>query len=285
MALESDSAPLSREVIVMAKEEVRKSGEFGVLSLIQTPISVIDRDMTIRFVNDSVLGLLNRELDDVVGKKCYELFESEDCHTDQCRCKQAMESGSTAVGETVSHGLGDMDIKYFGTPFRDENGEIAGCVETIFDITEIKRAGEELRRAQEKVIQAAREIMELSNPIVTVFDDVLVLPVIGTLDSERTQRIMENLLQTIVDTQSSVVIVDITGVPVVDTLTATHLLKTASAVRLLGATSIVTGISPNIAQTLVTLGVDLSELITKARMVDGIETALEMLNRKIVSIE
>ena len=105
------------------------------------------------------------------------------------------------------------------------------------------------------------------------------------LDSQRTQRIMESLLQTIVDTQAQVVIVDITGVPVVDTLTATYLLKTSSAVRLLGATAIITGIASNIAQTLVGLGVDLSDVSTRASMVDGVKLAFDIIHKKVVDKE
>lgn len=136
----------------------------------------------------------------------------------------------------------------------------------------------------ELIAQQAKEIMD-STPIISVLDDVLALPIIGTLDSERTMQIMENLLTKIVEYEARVVIVDITGVSTVDTLTATHLLKTANAVRLLGARIIITGISPIVAQTLVELGVDLSELETKSQMVDGITTALQYLNKKVIDIE
>ena len=170
-----------------------------------------------------------------------------------------------------------------GIPILEKDGAIREWVGTCTDVTEHKLAEEELQKAQERIVQAAREIMEISNPIVTVFDDVIAVPIIGTLDSARTQRIMESLLQSVVDYQARVVIMDITGVPVVDTLTATHLLKTANAVRLLGAVAIVTGISPKIAQTLVTLGVDLSEMMTRSRMVDGIKSALKILDKTIIN--
>ena len=117
---------------------------------------------------------------------------------------------------------------------------------------------ENYQRIREKVIvRQQQELLELSTPVVTLWDGILALPVIGTLDSERTQVVMESLLQRIVDSGSSIAIIDITGVPTVDTLTAQHLLKTVAAARLMGADCIISGIRPQIAQTIVHLGVDL----------------------------
>jgi len=263
----------------MATKKVdKKKGQFDALSLVGTPIIAIDRDRKVLFMNGFALDLLGKGLDEVVGKKCYELFDTDHCNTDECGCMQAVEQETSIIAETRSRGLGDMDIKYYATPFKDENGEIVGCVETLIDVTEIKNL-------QEKSVLMAKEILEVSTPIVTVFDGVLTLPIIGTLDSQRTQQIMEALLEAIVETQARVVIVDITGVSIMDTLTATHLIKATNAVRLLGATAIITGMSPRIAQTLVNLGVDLSELSTKSRMVDGVMAAFEMLNKKVIDVE
>jgi rsbT co-antagonist protein RsbR len=113
---------------------------------------------------------------------------------------------------------------------------------------------------------------------VTLWDGVLALPLIGTLDSARTQVVMENLLQRIVDTGAAIAIIDITGVPTVDTLVAQHLLKTVAAARLMGADCIISGIRPQIAQTIVHLGVDLQDVITKATLADGFAIALKRLN-------
>ena len=119
--------------------------------------------------------------------------------------------------------------------------------------------------------------MELSTPVVTLWEGVLALPVIGTLDSARTQIVMESLLQRIVDTGASIAIIDITGVPTVDTLTAQHLLKTVAAARLMGADCIISGIRPQIAQTIVHLGVDLGAVVTKATLADAFAIALKRL--------
>ena len=125
--------------------------------------------------------------------------------------------------------------------------------------TEVYQKGRE-----EVIMRQQQELLELSTPVVKLWDGILALPLIGTLDSARTQVVMENLLQEIVDTGASIAIIDITGVPTVDTLVAQHLLKTVAAARLMGADCIISGIRPQIAQTIVHLGVDLGDVPTKA---------------------
>jgi rsbT co-antagonist protein RsbR len=127
------------------------------------------------------------------------------------------------------------------------------------------------------ILRQQEEMLELSTPVVKLWDGVLGLPMIGTLDSARTQVVMESLLQRIVETGASVAIIDITGVPTVDTLVAQHLLKTITAARLMGADCIISGIRPQIASTIVHLGVDLSDVITKATLADAFALALERI--------
>ena len=135
---------------------------------------------------------------------------------------------------------------------------------------------EVFQKSREQVIERqGRELLELSTPVVELWDDILALPLVGTLDSERTQIVMESLLQKIVSTGASIAIIDITGVPTVDTLVAQHLLKTVSATRLMGADCIISGIRPQIAQTIVHLGVNLGEVITKATLADAFQVALK----------
>jgi rsbT co-antagonist protein RsbR len=130
---------------------------------------------------------------------------------------------------------------------------------------------------EELISRQQQEMLELSTPVVELWDGVLALPLIGTLDSARTQVVMENLLQRIVETGSGIAIIDITGVPTVDTLVAQHLLKTVAAARLMGADCIISGIRPQIAQTIVHLGVDLQGVITKATLADAFGIALKRL--------
>jgi len=127
---------------------------------------------------------------------------------------------------------------------------------------------------EEVILRQQRDMLELSTPVVKLWDGILALPMIGTLDSARTQVVMETLLQRIVETGAEVAILDITGVPTVDTLTAQHLLKTVTAARLMGAECIISGIRPQIAQTIVHLGVELGDVITKATLADAFAAAL-----------
>ncbi|MGH9902393.1 MAG: STAS domain-containing protein, partial [Pyrinomonadaceae bacterium] len=139
-------------------------------------------------------------------------------------------------------------------------------------------------RSREEVIRQQRaDMLELSTPVIKVWDKILTLPIIGTLDSRRAQMMMESLLQKIVETGSTIAILDITGVRTMDTLVANHLIKTVTAARLMGARCILTGVSPAIAQTMVQLGIDLTQITTRAQMSDGIRLALEMSGRAVVS--
>lgn len=134
-----------------------------------------------------------------------------------------------------------------------------------------------LKVREELIARQQAEMLELSTPVVKLWDGILALPMIGTLDSARTQVVMESLLQKIVDTGSRIAILDITGVPTVDTLVAQHLLKTVAAARLMGAECIISGIRPQIAQTMVHLAIDLNDIITKATLADAFIVALQKL--------
>ena len=134
------------------------------------------------------------------------------------------------------------------------------------------------------IARQQEEMLELSTPVVTLWDGIVALPLIGTLDSARTQVVMESLLQAIVQTNSRFAIIDITGVPTVDTLVAQHLLKTITAARLMGAECILSGIRPQIAQTIVHLGINLQDVITKAKMADAFKLALERSGRVVTRL-
>jgi len=134
---------------------------------------------------------------------------------------------------------------------------------------------------EELITRQQQELLELSTPVVKLWDGILALPIIGTLDSSRTQMVMENLLQTVVATNSKYAIIDITGVPTVDTLVAQHLLKTITAARLMGAECIISGVRPQIAQTIVHLGINLEDVVTKARLSDAFALALDRSGRAV----
>ncbi|RZT42186.1 STAS domain-containing protein [Cupriavidus agavae] len=131
------------------------------------------------------------------------------------------------------------------------------------------------------IVRQQHELMELSTPVIKLWDGVLAVPLIGTLDSSRAQMVMESLLERLVETGSELAIIDITGVPTVDTLVAQHLMKTVTAIRLMGAESIISGIRPQIAQTIVHLGIDLQGIVTKSTLADALRTAMRMTGHTV----
>lgn len=147
-----------------------------------------------------------------------------------------------------------------------------------------------IKGREEVILRQTDEISEISTPVIQVWDGILALPIIGTLDSSRTQVVMENLLQKIVETGSNIAILDISGVPAVDSLVAQHLIKTVSATRLMGAECIISGIRPEIAQTVVHLGIDLSDVVTKASLASALKAAFTMLQlhvgkRQVIKVQ
>ena len=138
------------------------------------------------------------------------------------------------------------------------------------------------KRAEDRIAEQTREILEISTPVMQVWQGVVVAPLIGSLDSDRTQRFMERLLEGIVETNSPVALVDITGVPTLDTQTAQHLIETITAAKLLGARVVLTGVSPTIAQTLVHLGIDLSDIDTRSSLAAGLRLALDIMGLQVV---
>jgi rsbT co-antagonist protein RsbR len=178
----------------------------------------------------------------------------------------------------------------FNVMNRDKAMSPAALAQTIWTITLLLDelglyTAEIYQKSREEVIlRQQREIAELSTPVVKLWEGVLALPLIGTLDSQRTQVVMENLLQQIVDEGAAIAIIDITGVPTVDTLTAQHLLKTVAAARLMGADCIISGIRPQIAQTIVHLGVELN-VVSKATLADAFAVALRRTGRAVTKIK
>jgi rsbT co-antagonist protein RsbR len=138
-----------------------------------------------------------------------------------------------------------------------------------------------IRGREEVIIRQTDEISEISTPVIRVWEGILALPIIGTLDSARTQVVMENLLEAIVETGSSIAILDISGVPAVDSLVAQHLMKTVAATRLMGAECVISGIRPEIAQTIVHLGIDLSNIITKASLAHALKFSFQTLKLEV----
>ncbi|WP_294825139.1 STAS domain-containing protein [uncultured Flavobacterium sp.] len=176
-----------------------------------------------------------------------------------------------ALLETLSEGISDPEQLY------TDSLKISKIIDNMTILT-----FEGFIKGREDVIaRQTDEITEISTPVIRVWDGVVALPIIGTLDSSRTQVIMESLLVQIVETGSTIAILDISGVPAMDTLVAQHLIKTVSATRLLGAECIISGIRPEIAQIVVHLGIDLSGIITKSTLANALQTAFAMLQLEV----
>jgi anti-anti-sigma regulatory factor len=180
-----------------------------------------------------------------------------------------------------------------GEPMRIVEAALGGKI--CYDIYAFKLGGRDCRKVavfcyditerlkhEERLKAQAKAIEELSTPVIQLWDGILALPLIGTIDSARVKQIMENLLNEIVTNKSSQVVIDITGVPIVDTGVASRLMRTVEAARLLGAECILTGISPVIAQTLVTVGIDLGSIKTEGTLKNGLESALKKLSMRVI---
>ncbi|CAD7767952.1 PAS fold protein [Candidatus Methanoperedenaceae archaeon GB37] len=241
------------------------------LNNIPTPVMVVDREFTIQFVNPSWSEMVGITPEDAVGRKCYDLVRSADCQTERCCIARAIMDESVITCERVVHSVrGDITTRYTGAPLKDAEGKIVGGLEYLVNISDLKRLMEEEKKLSEA-------ILKLSTPIIQIWDKVLLLPLIGTIDEERAEQIVENLLGGIVATGTEVVIIDLSGVPMVDTMATHQLLKTESAARMLGARVIFTGLSPAIAQTMTKLGIDLARLETRQSLRVGLEEAIEMV--------
>ena len=186
--------------------------------------------------------------------------------------------GALVVQSYRNYAFDDRDLEFLLAI----GSQIVVSIEKARLFEETERALQELREANEQQRRLFNIVRELSTPLVPIAEGILVLPLVGTVDSQRAQQIMDVLLSGIADRRAKVVILDITGVPVVDTSVANYLLQATQAVRLLGAECILVGITPEVAQTVVGLGVDLHTLVTRSDLQGGVEYALKILGRRIV---
>ena len=250
-----------------------------VLDQIPTPIMAVDNDLRLIYMNSSGLKLLGKSWKEAAGTRCFEQFDSQHCQTSDCRMKQAMESGQacTARNEARIDGR-SIPIEYTAAPLKDENGKIVGGLEYIIDITERVRAEQKLR-------EQSRTIQEISTPAIKLWDRIVVLPVVGVVDSMRAQQMMDAMLAKITETSSKVIILDIQGVMAVDTAVANHLIKITKATKLMGCRCIISGITSAVAQTLVHLGVELGDVSTNSTLQDALADAFHRLNLEVVKLK
>lgn len=232
--------------------------------------------------------LLEEVLKSITSGNITDLYSSElEALTDYVsgltlsRAKQGFSPRETA---TYIFSLKDALLKVLGELIQDDPRELYSVtleISKFIDNIGIVSFETFIRGREEVIMSQADEMAELSTPVIKVWDGIIAMPIIGTLDSARTQVVMENLLQGIVDTESSIAILDISGVPAVDSLVAQHLIKTVNAIRLLGADCVISGIRPEIAQTVVHLGIDLSKMVTKATLASALKYAYTTMQLEV----
>jgi rsbT co-antagonist protein RsbR len=246
-----------------------------ILNQIPTPVMAVDRDLKLTFMNAAGCRLLGKNLEDIKAQHCYDLFNSQHCQTEDCRMQKVMggDESCTSRNEVQINGR-TVPIEYTAAALKDENGDIVGGLEYILDITERVRQEQKLR-------EQSRTIMEISTPAIKLWDRIVILPVVGVVDSLRAQQMMDTMLKKITETSSKVIILDIQGVAAVDTAVANHLIKIAKATKLMGCRCIISGISPAVAQSLVQLGIDLGTVITNSTLQDALADAFTILNLEV----
>jgi len=254
----------------------------AVLQNVPNIVIIVDRDGIMQYLTMDGVAI-----DEVVGQSQYD-FIPEEHHA---LVKNAIEE-VFSTGESRSYEIQgtppDEPVRWYSTVVKpiERDGKVVAASVFTTDVTDRKATEDELQSAKDALIaQQSLAIMELSTPVIEVWEDILVLPLIGAIDTARAQRVVENLLETIVEKQASVVIMDITGVPLIDTAVANHLIMTVSAVGILGTRMILTGVSPHNAQTLVKLGVDLGNITTKSSLRSGLKLAFSLTNCRIIKDE
>jgi rsbT co-antagonist protein RsbR len=242
-------------------------------------IIILDTDGRVASWNPGSELILGYRADEIIGQHFSRFYSNEEILSG--RPKMELELATTKgrsedEGWRIKKDGGRFWANEVITPLLDQSGVLYGFGKVMRDLTERKRA-------EEKATLQAREILEISTPVLQIWDGVLMVPLIGTLDSERTQKLMERLLERIVETNSGVALLDVTGVPTIDTRTAQNLAETTSAVRLLGAQAVLTGVRPAIAQTLAQLGVDLGDITTRSSLAAGLRVALNLQDMQVVT--
>ena len=249
-------------------------------------VLIMDRERKILYLNpafEKVTGVDRKEalgmlLDDLLEK--YRIVPKEEKDKIIERTKKGFEKGKGAVDKEavmIDREGNEFPVSYSASIIRHE-GEVIGQVVIIRDITERKKLEEKLRETIEK-LKASQE--ELSTPVVKIWEGIIMLPVIGVVDSYRAQRMMETLLERIVETDAHVVILDITGVATMDSEVVNYILKTVKAAELMGAECVITGIKPEIAQAIVRLGFDASSLVVKRDVEDALCYSLRRIGVEI----
>src|SRR5580704_1588225 len=272
------------EIISRNQERIRTDWSNDMAKSVQRAdlISKVElEEQTRTLLNAIAQGVSSGQTDDVTGSAWNSAREYlQDISSS--RARQGFTPAETATFVfSLKHPL-FMTIRQELAKNQEEMFETIWTANTLLDKLALLTTEFYMTTREELISRQQQELLELSTPVVKLWDGILALPIIGTLDSARTQVVMESLLQAIVQTNSRVAIIDITGVPTVDTVVAQHLLKTVTAARLMGADCIISGVRPQIAQTIVHLGINLLDVTTKSTLASAFSVALQRLGISFV---
>lgn len=315
------TAELNQELAqrLLAEEAFRETNAYleNLINYANAPIIVWDPDYKIIRFNHAFERLTGYVADEVIGRSLEILFPNEQREESMALIRRTASGERWEVVEiAIAHVDGSVRTVLWNsaTLFKDDGATVEATIAQGQDITARKKAEkdllksheelesrvkertadleklnralraeiEERKRAEEIIFHQTQEILEVSTPVIQIWEGIVTVPLIGTLDSRRTQQLMEQLLQKIVETSSRVALIDVTGVPTIDSQTAQYLIETISAVHLLGAEAVLTGIRPEIARTLVQLGTDLSDVNTRSSFSDGLLFAFNLLRMEVV---
>jgi rsbT co-antagonist protein RsbR len=255
------------------KHQVTESDyRFMIDSVADVEIIMLDREGRIVTWNQGAQRLKGYTAGEVLGQHVSLFYPEEDIQSGLAsrELQTALSTGRFQFeGWRVKKDGSRFWAEVLLTPVRDEKGEHLGYVKVARDLTERVEREKQLKKQRD-------EIMELSTPVIQVWDKVLALPIIGTLDSQRAQRLTENLLQRIADDEAAIIILDISGVPAIDSQVAQHLMKTIDGARLMGADSIISGVRPETAQAMVHLGVNIGNIRSRSTLRDALQLAIRL---------
>ena len=255
--------------------EIGNGMKAQILEQIPTPVMAVDTALQVTYMNVAGRKFLGKSWDEIKGKFCYDLLCSDHCNTPDCCMLHATKTGEKlSARNTVTLGGRTTHFEYVAVPLKGAGGDIVGGLEFIVDITERVLDEERLR-------EQSRTIREISTPTIKLWEGILVLPVVGVVDSMRAQHMMDTMLLKIAETGSKFIILDIQGVAAVDTAVANHLIKITKATRLMGCQCIISGISPAVAQTLIHLGIDMSDVKTNATLSDALADSFVMMKLEV----
>jgi rsbT co-antagonist protein RsbR len=264
---------------IKMEDQVDNGIQEKILEQIPTPVMAVDTDLEIIYMNAAGRDFLGKSWEEIRGQHCYELIGSKHCQTPECRMRQAIENKESRSGRNEIPMEGrTVYIEYYAVPLRDNKKNIIGGLEFIVDITEKVRD-------EKRLEEQSRTIREISTPAIELWDRVLVLPVLGVIDSMRAQQMTDTMLNKIKETSSKVIILDIQGVAAVDTAVANHLIKITKATRLMGCQCIISGISPAVAHTIVQLGIDMGDVKTNSTLREALVDSFAMLDFEVTGVK